>query len=839
MISVRRVWLTEDWMNSEYGFNYMELAIQSLDTLNDQIVQFIFSPKLSENDTSISHPPERDSLKSNLALMRRLLVDAQSKFRKVMDENKRLTARIDHSQQSANQEVNALKSELAERDRRLTEIGEHGNIQDNKEWQRQQEENEHQKELQKLRDRNSKLEAENKNLLRQLDDLRVINSYQTEIPQASELQIQLTRTEHDLARAKEALTAMKADRKRLKVEKVDLLKQMKQLYRTLEANEGSVRSYIHKFEEQIMEKDSELQRMQEEKEEMDKDKWELLQRAKEAAERAMGLRNSNEEKDRKIATLKHVLDQLRRELSEVTHRPVETTFPIHITTSTPYDTPCDTPLSTPSGKGSQDGDTDNDTTSLIPSENSSPPMSRSQRSQTQSMIAAVKGQMEKMSKSFSYSQEDDESRILLISSDHISVSSEELSTNRTVFDNHKKKKKSGKFSSLSKVFGKKNKSTLEHLSFDDSVISINSLSVSSKHSSMVEIGLDEQEKLRLAELCKVQPMHQWRANTVLAWLELAMCLPQYTLKCAENVKSGKVLLGLSDAELEVGLGITNPLHKRKVRLAVEESRNPTQASYPKIGDLDHRWVCRTWLNDIGLPQYSATFEQEKIDGRVLNTLTKKDLEKHLNITVRFHQVSILYGIEVLRKVQFDKKILTERRNSCEGLDADPLVWTNQRFIKWTKSIDLKEYANNLIETGVHGGVVVIDTSFTPEHLGTCLGISTTKNILRRHLTSEINSLIRPARSLLDSESGTMPNLNTKSSKHVQASLQRSHFVRSYMGNEDELRGSRRRPMFRGSIGRAFGRKFRQSAMESQNRGNFTDTRPKSRSHELLNHSAPS
>ncbi|XP_071945553.1 kazrin-like isoform X1 [Antedon mediterranea] len=838
MISVQRVWLTEDWMNSDYGFNYMELAIQSLDTLNDQIVQFILSPKSSENDTSISHPPERDSLKSNLALMRRLLVDAQSKFRKVMEENKRLTSRIDNSLQSANQEVNALKSELAERDRRLTEIGEHGNIQDNKEWQRQQEENEHQKELQKLRDRNSKLEAENKNLLRQLDDLRVLSSYQSEIPQASELQIQLTRTEHDLARAKEALTAMKADRKRLKGEKVDLLKQMKQLYRTLEANEGSLRNYIHKFEEQMDEKDGELHRMQDEKEEIEKDKWEVLRRAKEAAERSIVLRDSNEEKDRQIATLLHTLDQLRRELSEVTHQPVDIKYPIHITTSTPYDTPIDTPMSTP-GRSSQEGDTDNDTASLIQSENSTPPMSRSQRSQTQSMIAAVKGQMEKMSKSFSYSQEDDESRVFLISSDHISVSSEELSSSsRTVNDHHKKKKKSGKFNSLSKMFGKKNKSTLDQLSFDDSSISINNLSVSSKHSSMVEIGLDEQEKLRLAELCKVQPMQQWRANTVLAWLELVLCLPQYTLKCAENVKSGKVLLGLSDSELEVGLGVTNTLHKRKIRLAIEESRNSNQVPYPKIGELDHRWVCRTWLSDIGLPQYAATFEQEKIDGRVLNTLTKKDLEKYLHMTVRFHQVSILYGIEVLKKVQFDKKILMERRNNCESFDTDPLVWTNQRFIKWTKTIDLKEYSNNLIETGVHGGVVVLDSSFTPEHLGTFLGISSTKNILRRHLTSEFNSLIRPARSSSDSDNTSLPNLTTKSSKHVQASLQRS-FVRSYVGNDDELRGSRRRPMFRGSVGRAFGRKFRQSAMEYQNQGNFSQPIQKSRSHELLNNSTVS
>ena len=71
-------------------------AIESLDSLNDQIVQFICTPKSSECDVSspvceTADVPARDSLKSNLALMRRLLIDAQIKYRRVVDENNRLT----------------------------------------------------------------------------------------------------------------------------------------------------------------------------------------------------------------------------------------------------------------------------------------------------------------------------------------------------------------------------------------------------------------------------------------------------------------------------------------------------------------------------------------------------------------------------------------------------------------------------------------------------------------------------------------------------------------------------------------------------------------------------
>ena len=57
-----------------------------------------------------------------------------------------------------------------------------------------------------MRQQNDRLDAENRNLLKQLDDLRALQHCEVEIPSASELKIQLTQTEHELARAKEALS---------------------------------------------------------------------------------------------------------------------------------------------------------------------------------------------------------------------------------------------------------------------------------------------------------------------------------------------------------------------------------------------------------------------------------------------------------------------------------------------------------------------------------------------------------------------------------------------------------------------------------------------------------
>ncbi|RZF38727.1 hypothetical protein LSTR_LSTR012661 [Laodelphax striatellus] len=86
-------------------------------------------------------------------------------------------------------------------------------------------------------------------------------------------------------------------------------------------------------------------------------------------------------------------------------------------------------------------------------------------------------------------------------------------------------------------------------------------------------------------LCIEVPMERWRAPTVLAWLEIALGMPQYGPRCAENVKSGKVLLELSDVELECGLGITHPMHRKKLRLAIEEHRQPGLVRYPPIAQL--------------------------------------------------------------------------------------------------------------------------------------------------------------------------------------------------------------------------------------------------------------
>ncbi|KAM4738196.1 kazrin-A-like [Anableps anableps] len=268
----------------------------------------------------------------------------------------------------------------------------------------------------------------------------------------------------------------------------------------------------------------------------------------------------------------------------------------------------------------------------------------------------------------------------------------------------------------------------------DSLYSPNRLSLS-------DGSEDQLDRLQQVELARTTPMSLWRAGTVQAWLEVVMAMPMYIRTCSENV-----LLGLTDEDLELGLGINSLMHRRKLRLAIEDYRDAENGKeLSKAADLDHHWVAKAWLSDVGLPQYSQAFHTHLVDGRMLSSLTRRDLERHLNITKKFHQVSLLLGIELLQSLNFDKEVLQARRIQCEHQNEDPLVWTSHRVMKWIKDIDLKEYAESLLSSGVHGAVMMLDPSFNTDSMATALGIPSSKHMVRRHLDEEMMSLIGSAR----------------------------------------------------------------------------------------------
>ncbi len=53
-------------------------------------------------------------------------------------------------------------------------------------------------------------------------------------------------------------------------------------------------------------------------------------------------------------------------------------------------------------------------------------------------------------------------------------------------------------------------------------------------------------------------------------------MPHYISNVRQHVTSGHAMLALSNSDLEKKLGISNPLHRRRLRIAIEEQRSRFQ-----------------------------------------------------------------------------------------------------------------------------------------------------------------------------------------------------------------------------------------------------------------------
>uniref|UniRef100_A0A8C6A8Z1 Kazrin, periplakin interacting protein n=1 Tax=Marmota marmota marmota TaxID=9994 RepID=A0A8C6A8Z1_MARMA len=600
-----------------------------------------------------------------------------------------------------------------------------------------------------LREEVSRLQEE-VHLLRQMKEMLAKDLEESqggkspEVLSATELRVQLAQKEQELARAKEALQAMKADRKRLKGEKTDLVSQMQQLYATLESREEQLRDFIRNYEQHRKESEDAVKALAKEKDLLEREKWELRRQAKEATDHAAALRSQLDLKDNRMKELEAELAMAKQSLATLTKdvpkrhslaMPGETV----LNGNQEWVVQADLPLTAAIRQSQQTlyhshppHPADRQAVRVSPCHSRQPSVisdasaAEGDRSSTPSDINSPRHRTHSLCNGDSPGPVQKNLHNPIV---QVGMASLALGPPHPLL------------TGTSSLAPRGCRSSLWPFWDSDSQCS------PTRQSLSLSEGEEQVDRLQQVELVRSTPMSHWKAGAVQAWLEVVMAMPMYVKACAENVKSGKVLLSLSDEDLELGLGVCSSLHRRKLRLAIEDYRDAEAGrSLSKAADLDHHWVAKAWLKDIGLSQYSQAFQNHLVDGRMLPSLVKRDLEKHLSVSKKFHQVSILLGIELLYQVNFSREALQERRARCETQNTDPVVWTNQRVLQWVRDIDLKEYADNLTNSGVHGAVLVLEPTFNAEAMATALGIPSGKHILRRHLAEEMSAVFHPANS---------------------------------------------------------------------------------------------
>lgn len=120
------------------------------------------------------------------------------------------------------------------------------------------------------------------------------------------------RLENELRISKELIQSLKAERKKLRSDKNDLLQQVKHLCASLQDKEQELRNFIRKFDQRIRDSESNVLKATSDN---DHDRWTLIKHAHDEAERSLALAAQLNVKDIQLKRMEQQLNEARRQLS--------------------------------------------------------------------------------------------------------------------------------------------------------------------------------------------------------------------------------------------------------------------------------------------------------------------------------------------------------------------------------------------------------------------------------------------------------------------------------------------------------------------------------------------
>ncbi|KAF7632843.1 SAM domain-containing protein [Meloidogyne graminicola] len=212
----------------------------------------------------------------------------------------------------------------------------------------------------------------------------------------------------------------------------------------------------------------------------------------------------------------------------------------------------------------------------------------------------------------------------------------------------------------------------------------------------------------------------------------------------DAVHSGRHLINLTDKDFERDLGIKSGLQRKRLKCLltrIERRVGTDEIEAPDRFDTNQVMI---WLDLIGLPQYRDLFANYRMDGRLLLELSAQDLLE-LGIHSALNHASLARAIQFLRSAEFHLHRM-EGHFDTDSLCRSPIPteverWSHHCTLGWLCSIDLAEFTQNLAFSGIHGALLVLEPTFTAESLAELLQIPMQKTLLRRHLSTQFNTLL--------------------------------------------------------------------------------------------------